>query len=77
MTEEKKTGSGPGASHRREAQADQKVGLDEIVFDTERYCHRDPEALGYENLESLMDSLTQGGKQVPVEFFVNAQGQES
>jgi ParB-like chromosome segregation protein Spo0J len=50
------------------------VRLDKITFDTDRYCHRDPEALGYESLQSLMDSLTLEGLQVPIEVFIDENG---
>jgi ParB-like chromosome segregation protein Spo0J len=44
-----------------------KVPLDAIQFDTDHYCHRDPEALKEENLATLLDSLTLEGLQVPIE----------
>ena len=48
-----------------------KVRLDKIVFDAERYCHRDPDALKPDPLEKLMNSLTVEGQQVPIEGFFN------
>ena len=45
------------------------VRLDELAFDTERYCHRESESLKEENLTSLLNSLTLEGLQVPVEYF--------
>jgi hypothetical protein len=52
------------------------VRLDELVFDLDRYCHRDPEALSEESLAPLLQSLILEGLQVPIEFYVNAKKQK-
>jgi hypothetical protein len=54
-----------------------KVRLDELVFDVDRYCHRDPKALTEEHLKPLMDNLvSEGGQLVPIEIVTTAKGQK-
>ena len=51
-----------------------KIRLDEIKIDTERYCHRDNNALTDESLKSLMDSLILEDLQNPVEIYRDEDG---
>lgn len=51
-----------------------KVKLNELKFDTERYCHRQDKALSVDNLKPLMDQLILEGLQTPVEYFLDAKG---
>jgi ParB-like chromosome segregation protein Spo0J len=53
-----------------------KARLDEVAFDTDRYCHRDEDALTADNLKTLMDSLVLEGLQVPIEFHVDGEGKK-
>jgi ParB-like chromosome segregation protein Spo0J len=53
-----------------------RVRLSELKLDTERYCHRHPDALLEKNLEDLLNSLTLEGLQVPVEYFQAPEGRK-
>src|SRR3984893_8095057 len=51
------------------------VRLDQIAFDPDRYCHRNPEKLTPESLGILMNNLvSDGGMHPHVELFRDEQG---
>jgi len=51
-----------------------QIPLDQIKIDKDLFCHRNPEALLPEKLETMMDSLILENIQVPVEVFKNEKG---
>jgi hypothetical protein len=54
------------------------VRLDQLILIPERFCHRDPQELtDPARLRPLADAIfARGGIQVPIEFFIDGQGQK-
>ena len=53
-----------------------RVHLNDLVMDTDRFCHRKAATLNEEGLKDLMDSLVLEGLQVPVEYFSDTRGRK-